>query len=83
MEEQHMEYKNNFQLLQLLLSNHPGCLLLQPNRSFESMSENLVCLYRNSCTGLEQITVLFLRVSEYLERREATPQILCVQPHAS
>ena len=66
MEERHMEYKDNFQRLQTLLDAHQGCRLLQPNRSLESMEENLICMHRNSCTGMQEIISLFRRVYEYI-----------------
>jgi hypothetical protein len=88
MDERHMEYKNNFQLLQHLLDQHPACRLLQPNRSFESISENIACLNRESCTGLQQINELFLRVSEYpnpvpVVNPDTTDQKRCALRHAS
>ena len=67
-EDLHTEYKNDFQLLQHLLDAHPRCHTLQPNRSMQSMTENVSFMIIHNYSDLDHICVLHERVYRYFHR---------------
>ena len=65
-DERHMEYKDNFKLLQLMLDTHPACRERPPNCSMQTMAENLGYLVAKDAPDIDPILALFRLVHRYV-----------------
>ena len=59
-DERHLEYKNNFQRLQVILDDHPATVGLQANTSMRALAGNIDAIRQKvPCRGLASILTLF------------------------